>query len=335
MPISTLTMHFREVIPDDEFRKVTSKLTEIADLTTWSGVYIHAISAKDNCIGILMQLALEMGAYCRIHHDKPLFEGTLLYRDITWDWKNFDKRILDDLSDVAKDIEDTVSRGYLTFDAGILSRVYDQYPELKSLEIIKIDDSEMRIIRQRPYPSMVAINLWEYLVDSEKQNKIMLASNLSIPVAISISNRMKELIFEISREPRVLRSLNSRKVEELVAGLIEDKGFMVELTAKTRDGGRDIIAVKGKGELLKDEKYLIEVKHPAPDNPVSVGAVRELVGVGEVDPNTGLILVSTTRFTKDAVELAAREALRFRLSLRDYNDLMAWVEEYCMKRGNS
>ena len=181
--------------------------------------------------------------------------------------------------------------------------------------------------------TFVSFALWNLLSVPARQNDILLASPLTIPIAATVGSRMQELIFEISRDPKVLRELGSRKVEELVAGLIEDKGYEVQLTARTRDGGRDIIALKGKGELLADEKYLIEVKHPEPEHPVSVGTVRELVGVGTVEPSTGLVLVSTTRFTRDAVELAAREVLRYRLSLKDYKDLMDWVEEYCKRRG--
>jgi len=223
-----------------------------------------------------------------------------------------------------------IPEGHFLVDINFLEPLFRREPEMKMkpLDLFKIPFSQGK----HEGFEFALVNLWDALSSQNLQNRVLLASDLSVQIAVSFSDRMKELIFVISREPRVLRSLNSRKVEELVAGLIEDKGFMVELTAKTRDGGRDIIAVKGKGELLKDEKYLIEVKHPAPDNPVSVGAVRELVGVGEVDPNTGLILVSTTRFTKDAVELAVREALRYRLALRDYSDLMAWVETYCKKR---
>jgi hypothetical protein len=63
------------------------------------------------------------------------------------------------------------------------------------------------------------------------------------------------------------------------------RGFEIELTAKTRDGGRDII-----------------------------------------------VLATTTRFTKDAKEFATDSSLRYRMSLRDFDNLLAWIKTYANKR---
>ena len=70
--------------------------------------------------------------------------------------------------------------------------------------------------------------------------------------------------------------MNRRGFEELVAELFGGFGYEVELTKQTRDGGRDIVAIK-RGEV--QVKYLIECKRPDPGGHVGVGPARELLGV--------------------------------------------------------
>jgi len=117
MPVSTLTMHFRENIPDEEFREITHKLmADIAELTTWSGVYLHAVSAGKKSIEILLNLAVELCAFCHVRFGKPIFEGVLLHRDIDWNWGDFDKNVLDELDRISEDSEGILPRGFLAED---------------------------------------------------------------------------------------------------------------------------------------------------------------------------------------------------------------------------
>lgn len=290
--------------------------------------FFEAVSEEEECLRSFVSFSLELNSYCHIYSEDifmmPRAVILNIPRIVTTNLGFIPQSEINHIKGIMKNI----APGGLAIQKSLVDRVIKEYPRIKEIwrehGIWFIDKADRRLL---------TLNLWNLLASSSTQDEILLASPLSVPIAVSISSRMKELIFEISCNPKVLRELDSRKVEELVAGLIEDKGYEVQLTARTRDGGRDIIALKGKGELLADEKYLIEVKHPELEHPVSVATVRELVGVGTVEPSTGLVLVSTTRFTRDAVELAAREALRYRLSLRDYKGLMEWVEEYCKKRG--
>ncbi len=56
---------------------------------------------------------------------------------------------------------------------------------------------------------------------------------------------LTELSIErLSQFPGDLRNLNRRRFEELVAELFVGFGYAVELTKRTRDGGKDIIAIK-------------------------------------------------------------------------------------------
>jgi hypothetical protein len=66
---------------------------------------------------------------------------------------------------------------------------------------------------------------------------------------------------------------------------------------------------------------------------IGIAVVHEFLGAGVAEPSTGLILATTSSFTKPACDLSQREAVRYRLHLRDYLDLTAWIAGYAAKRG--
>jgi len=71
-----------------------------------------------------------------------------------------------------------------------------------------------------------------------------------------------ELVLALKSAPELLSKLDTRQFEEVTAEIFRAKGFEVELTKRTRDGGKDIIAFH-KDKLGFKTKYLIECKHYA------------------------------------------------------------------------
>ncbi len=124
--------------------------------------------------------------------------------------------------------------------------------------------------------------------------------------------------------PEELYSLSPRKFEELIASIIKDMGFDVELTQATRDGGRDIIAYIRTGIT----SYLthIECKRYAPENKISVDIVRSVTGVHYMRNANKSIIVTTGFFTKDAIKEA--KLVQHSLELKDYNDLKEILSKY-------
>ncbi len=143
------------------------------------------------------------------------------------------------------------------------------------------------------------------------------------PIIVVASLFGQELIEYFRTHPDELKVMNRRKFEELVAELFLRFGYDVELTQQTRDGGRDIIAVK-KREV--NVKYLIECKRPAPGNVVGVGAVRSLLGVVYNERPTMGILVTTAFFSKPAKLLF--EENEWHLQGKDYDALVKWLDDY-------
>jgi len=133
----------------------------------------------------------------------------------------------------------------------------------------------------------------------------------------------RKLIEHFRRNPAELRRIDRRKFEELVAELFDGFGYVVELTRRTRDGGRDVVAVK-HGEVAV--KYLIECKRPDPGGYVGVRPVRELYGVKHDEAATKAVLATTAYFSADALLFFDRH--KWELEPRDYFGVTEWIEEY-------
>jgi hypothetical protein len=138
-----------------------------------------------------------------------------------------------------------------------------------------------------------------------------------------------KLMREIAAHPSLLRTIERRTFEKLIAELFDGFGYQVELTQRTRDGGKDIIAVKKIDTV--DIRYLIECKRPDPGNKIAVSTIRELLGVKADDPASKAILVTTTDFTRDAKLLMERH--RWNLEGKVYDDIVAWVNNYNRIKG--
>lgn len=133
----------------------------------------------------------------------------------------------------------------------------------------------------------------------------------------------RALIEQLQRYPDDLRVINRRRFEELVAELFNGFGYEVELTQRTRDGGKDIIAIRRR-EV--DVKFLIECKRPDPGNPVAVSTVRELLGVKDDDKATKAIIATTTYLSPDAKQFVDRHL--WELEAREFDGIRAWISEY-------
>ncbi|NJA08057.1 restriction endonuclease [Methylococcaceae bacterium WWC4] len=140
-------------------------------------------------------------------------------------------------------------------------------------------------------------------------------------VITTIDDEVKKYL---KSHPEKLYQMSPRKFEELVASILKDMGFEVELTQATRDGGRDIIA-HVRNAVTSYLTY-IECKRYAPDNKVGVGIIREVLGVHHIHRATKSIIVTTSFFSDDAMKEAAQ--MENQLDLKDFNDIKKWLGQY-------
>lgn len=138
-----------------------------------------------------------------------------------------------------------------------------------------------------------------------------------------------ELLSALKSSPYLLRDLSPREFEEVVAEVFRAKGFVVDLTKRTRDGGKDIIAVHTDG-LGIQSKYFIECKHHAENNKVGVDVVRALHGVMNTkDGPNKTILATTSTFTSGAKGFVENEAAsKWDMTIADYDEIVRWLNDY-------
>jgi len=136
----------------------------------------------------------------------------------------------------------------------------------------------------------------------------------------------RALVERLQHFPDDLRVIDRRRFEELIAELFSGFGYEVELTQRTRDGGKDIIAIKRR---TVNVKFLVECKRPDPGNPIGIAPVRELYGVKVDDGASKAILATTSYFTHDAKLFSEKH--RWELELRDFEAIKGWIAEYLGK----
>lgn len=144
---------------------------------------------------------------------------------------------------------------------------------------------------------------------------------------IWVPNVEQELIEYFKANPECMYSMAPRKFEELIAAILRNNGFDVELMPYIKDGGIDIIAVQGAANT-SERVILVECKRYAHENRVGLGIVQRLLGVVFDVRNQGNygMLVTTSTFTNPAIECA--EANSHVLSLRDYFAIVGWLNRF-------
>lgn len=130
-----------------------------------------------------------------------------------------------------------------------------------------------------------------------------------------------EILRWLKANPHELHEIRPRQFEELVCEILSRLGWRIELTPASKDGGYDIVGFSGSAGGVTSS-WLIECKKYGPKNKVGVGVVRALCGVKEQVKVANAMIVTTSTFTSGAREMGAS---RWDLSLRDHDDVLAWV----------
>jgi restriction system protein len=114
--------------------------------------------------------------------------------------------------------------------------------------------------------------------------------------------RAKFIDFPRTKEDALyfLFDMDSRSFEHLVERLYNEIGYDTELSPPQKDGGRDVIAKNQQPGQL--EHLLIECKRYK--NPVGVEIARALLGVVSDEKVNKGVIVTTSRFTRGAKDLA-------------------------------
>ncbi|WP_256206282.1 restriction endonuclease [Nitrosomonas oligotropha] len=119
------------------------------------------------------------------------------------------------------------------------------------------------------------------------------------------------------------------KFEEIVASILEDMGYSVHVTPRTRDGGRDILAVfkLPVGEILT----VVDCKRYSSSRKIGPDLVQRLLWVAENNDRASRAMIATTTFfTSGAREI--EDKYRWKLTLSDFDQISSWLTRYgCWK----
>jgi hypothetical protein len=145
-----------------------------------------------------------------------------------------------------------------------------------------------------------------------------------LPEALASCRR--EINLWLASHPEELRRASPRAFEEIIAEVFASQGYDVELTAQTRDGGVDLVAVR---KQWPDEEFrlVVECKRYAEHRAVGVEAVRGMAFLLDKYQADRAILATTSYFSRDARKEAGHPSL-WRVSLKDFEALREWLQQY-------
>jgi hypothetical protein len=127
--------------------------------------------------------------------------------------------------------------------------------------------------------------------------------------------------FDIQKPDQLLR-LSPRQFERLIGELYLEKGFDVELTQQSRDGGADLVCIKRIGEV--SFSAIVEVKRY--QKPVGVTLVRQAIGANAKWNADRVFYVATSGYTSDALKFAQEPANAGKLLLHNGEDIVEWIK---------
>lgn len=170
-------------------------------------------------------------------------------------------------------------------------------------------------------------------IESDEEDSYASTSHdqLVLPVTREIILASAELNDQFLRHfvdhPGDLAKISPREFETLIADLFRGLGYEVELTAQTRDGGYDVVAVRRAETTTRS---LIECKRYAVDRKVGVGVVRNLLGVVHSTRSTKGIVATTATFSRDAKQYINEN--QWQLEGHNLEGVIDWINRYLRKR---
>jgi restriction system protein len=140
-----------------------------------------------------------------------------------------------------------------------------------------------------------------------------------------------EILKLIRQSPESIYQIDWRKWEEIIAGAYTLQGAEVELTPRSNDKGRDVIAT---WKSLGSVRFVERVKAYRPGHVVTAEEVRAMLGVLTLQPNVSKGLVTTTSTFAHGI-LKDQEIARltpYRLELKGRDALLEWLSAIAARK---
>jgi HJR/Mrr/RecB family endonuclease len=144
-------------------------------------------------------------------------------------------------------------------------------------------------------------------------------------IILSLEPAWEEVTRQITINPDLLHKMHSRKFEEMIAEMFASFGFEVDLTAPTRDGGCDIIALRRLGPV--STCLLVEAKRYHPANKIPPKEIRALIGTRDIRRASQVVLATSSWVSSNA----KKEFLAYIphvLSIIERDKILEWCNSY-------
>lgn len=160
--------------------------------------------------------------------------------------------------------------------------------------------------------------------EQDKDDSLIIEPSVK-SIIIDTSYQIKDILFEIYMNNEKLYKISPREFEKVIAELLYNNGFEVELTKQTRDNGFDILALKHLDDL-SPIKYLVECKRFNPKRKIGVEIIRSFKEVIQTEQANKGLIVTTSYFSADA--LKKQKETPYLLDYKDKDELINWVGQY-------
>lgn len=221
--------------------------------------------------------------------------------------------------------QDTISKALTALLAPDINLSGDGGKKISDLhEAIDNILNDYQKIEQRVKAFSLNIEILERFLKTWDSVKTYDKLNFETPIVIKEFDYFDVKIYEVIKStPELLKTLDWRIFEEMLADILKTFGYTVELTRKTKDGGIDIIAIRAEPDLGL-HKYILQAKRSV--NAIQVDPVRQLMYLHTEHNATKSIFATTATFTKGAKELAEKRH-RWTLELKDMEGVLAWIDK--------
>lgn len=187
---------------------------------------------------------------------------------------------------------------------------------IPKFEIPTLPTSQFAEIAKRLQVSIPDLSAFEYNFDDFQEEEI------EEEKLIEVVDSTKLLIKNIYEDHDLLNVIDPRKFEEIVAELLYSKGFEVNLTKQTRDGGYDILALQKIGGF--PVKFLVECKRYKKN--IGIDIIRSFCDVIRHEQANKGIIFTTSYFSKDSQK--RKNEMGTILDLKNREDIIDWIIDY-------